>query len=180
MHAIQIWGVRGPRLPRRATTAAHAGQRSCLPSVPPGHSFATARCPPSLCIRWLYHDFTPSLQALAPGPAAAGETVPTVQGSLVKQQQAELQRLLEERGAKLPELKASPSSVSRSWLPLLLLQSCCFCTGVFKMCGAKLPELGSRFAAAALCLGDSSCVGIHDEQCWSDNQPCCHRQLQAP
>ena len=29
----------------------------------------------------------------------------------MKQQQAELQRLLEERGAKLPELKASPSSV---------------------------------------------------------------------
>ncbi|PRW44327.1 flagellar attachment zone 1-like [Chlorella sorokiniana] len=50
--------------------------------------------------------------ALAPGPASAGEVVPTVQGSLVKQQQAELQRLLEERGAKLPELKASPSSLA--------------------------------------------------------------------
>ena len=48
-------------------------------------------------------------QALPPSPAGAGEVVPTVQGSLVKQQQEELQRLLEQRGAKLPELRASPN-----------------------------------------------------------------------
>lgn len=49
----------------------------------------------------------PSLQALAPPPSfAVADDV--AQGTASQQRAAELQRLLEERGAKLPELKSSP------------------------------------------------------------------------
>lgn len=113
MHAIQTWGERAARLPPAATTARprRPSARACHPlcqhspaSRAPWHPAAAPTTHPSL-----NPVLCPSPQALASGPAAAGEVVPTVQGSLVKQQQAELQRLLEERGAKLPELTASPS-----------------------------------------------------------------------
>lgn len=68
----------------------HARHR---PPPPPTH----AELPPSL-----------PPQALHATPALAGEVVPSVAGSASKQQAEELQRLLEQRGAKLPELKSSP------------------------------------------------------------------------
>lgn len=48
----------------------------------------------------------PALQALAPGPAMAEAAKPGL-GTTTQQQAAELQRLLQERGAKLPELTSS-------------------------------------------------------------------------
>ena len=50
----------------------------------------------------------PPLQALAPQPSFAAAAADAVQGSVSQQRAAELQRILEERGAKLPDLRSSP------------------------------------------------------------------------
>lgn len=139
MHAIQTWGERAARLSPAATTA--RPRRPAL--VPATHSASILQLHELPCIELSFphtslskRSFVPTPQALASGPAAAGEVVPTVQGSIVKQQQAELQRLLEERGAKLPELTASPSvrsmwcstaqrSVAQWLLPQHLLHAPC-------------------------------------------------------
>lgn len=51
----------------------------------------------------------PSLRAQALSSPSLAAEAPVGQGTLSKQQAAELQRLLEARGAKLPELKSSPN-----------------------------------------------------------------------